>query len=51
QICDQKFRAACYCFFNVIAVGDSNHEFEANEIPISIPHCMFHVIVSREPKE
>ncbi|RIB30572.1 hypothetical protein C2G38_2152325 [Gigaspora rosea] len=36
---------------NVIAVGDSNHEFEANEIPISVPHCMFHVIVSREPKE
>ncbi|CAG8791689.1 15414_t:CDS:2, partial [Gigaspora rosea] len=36
---------------NVIVVGDSNHEFEANEILISVPHCMFHVIVSREPKE
>ncbi|RIB03657.1 hypothetical protein C2G38_2224407 [Gigaspora rosea] len=36
---------------NVIAVGDSNHEFEANEIPISVPHCMFQIIVSREPKE
>ncbi|RIB23960.1 hypothetical protein C2G38_2169880 [Gigaspora rosea] len=36
---------------NVIAVGDSNHEFEANKIPISVPHCMFHVIVSRELKE
>ncbi|CAG8818234.1 26494_t:CDS:2, partial [Gigaspora margarita] len=36
---------------NVIEVRDSNHEFEANKIPISVPHCMFHVIVSHEPKE
>ncbi|CAG8810024.1 5427_t:CDS:2, partial [Gigaspora margarita] len=36
---------------NVIAIRDSNHEFEANKILISVPHCMFHVIVSRELKE
>ncbi|CAG8845786.1 11509_t:CDS:1, partial [Racocetra persica] len=36
---------------NIIATGDSNQEFEANEIPLSIPHCMFLVLVNRDPKE
>ncbi|CAG8662728.1 8117_t:CDS:2, partial [Cetraspora pellucida] len=36
---------------NVIATGDSNQEFEANEILLSILHCMFIVLVSHNPKE
>ncbi|CAG8799484.1 17317_t:CDS:2, partial [Racocetra persica] len=36
---------------NVIATGDSNQEFEANEIPFSISYCMFLVLVNRDPKE
>ncbi|CAG8447118.1 15142_t:CDS:2 [Dentiscutata erythropus] len=35
----------------VIADGDPKQEFEANEIPLSIPHSMFIVQITREPKE
>ncbi|RIB20132.1 hypothetical protein C2G38_2180103 [Gigaspora rosea] len=38
-------------YANVIAVRDSNYEFEANEILISVSHGMFHVIVSCKLKE
>ncbi|CAG8509453.1 8061_t:CDS:1 [Gigaspora margarita] len=38
-------------YANVIAAGNPNHEFEANKIPISVPHCMFHITISYEPKE
>lgn len=34
----------------VIAAGDPQQEFKVEEIPLSIPHCMFAVTVKREPK-
>ncbi|CAG8716320.1 16009_t:CDS:1, partial [Cetraspora pellucida] len=35
----------------VIAPTDPDHEFQAEEIPLSVPHCMFPTLVIREPKE
>ncbi|CAG8841672.1 5060_t:CDS:2, partial [Racocetra persica] len=35
----------------VIASNDPDHEFQAEEIPLSVPHTMFLVLVTREPKE
>ncbi|RIB00662.1 hypothetical protein C2G38_2233508 [Gigaspora rosea] len=35
----------------VIATGDPEQVFEANEIPLSTPHCMFPVQITREQKE
>ncbi|CAG8633327.1 7408_t:CDS:1, partial [Scutellospora calospora] len=35
----------------VIASSDPDQEFQANEIPLSIPHCMLSVLVNHEPKE
>ncbi|CAG8627543.1 2774_t:CDS:2, partial [Cetraspora pellucida] len=36
---------------SVIAVGDPAQEFEPSEIPLSIPYCMFTVLVSHESRE
>lgn len=36
---------------SVIAIGDPTQEFEPTEIPLSVPHCLFTVLVSRDPKE
>ncbi|CAG8669895.1 6757_t:CDS:2 [Gigaspora margarita] len=38
-------------YAKVITARNPNYEFKANEIPISDPHCMFHITISREPKE
>ncbi|RIB01829.1 hypothetical protein C2G38_2229568 [Gigaspora rosea] len=35
----------------VIATGDPEQVFEANEIPLSTPHCMFLVQITCEQKE
>ncbi|CAG8813746.1 25038_t:CDS:2, partial [Dentiscutata erythropus] len=35
----------------IIATGDSERAFAANEIPLSAPHCMFTIQVTRDPKE
>lgn len=35
----------------IIATGDHEHVFEADEIPLSTPHCMFPIQVTRDPKE
>lgn len=38
-------------YASVIAVGDPGQVFEHSEIPLSVPHSMFNVLVSRDPKE
>ncbi|CAG8823276.1 32913_t:CDS:2 [Gigaspora margarita] len=35
----------------IIAIGDPNQEFTANEIPISVPHCMFHLLIPKSSKQ
>jgi len=35
----------------IIATGDSERAFAADEIPLSAPHCMFTIQVTRDPKE
>ncbi|CAG8460550.1 10346_t:CDS:1 [Cetraspora pellucida] len=45
---EQHIAVSCAC---VIVSNDPDHEFQAEEIPLSIPHSMFLVLVTREPKE
>ncbi|CAG8725583.1 14966_t:CDS:2, partial [Cetraspora pellucida] len=35
---------------SIIAVSGLNREFESDEIPLSVPHCMFLVLVKRDPQ-
>ncbi|CAG8647135.1 380_t:CDS:2 [Cetraspora pellucida] len=35
----------------VVVANDPDREFEANEIPLSTPHCMFPALVSCKPKD
>ncbi|CAG8810936.1 23106_t:CDS:1, partial [Dentiscutata erythropus] len=38
-------------YSSIVDSNNPNREFDATALPVCIPHCMYSVVVNREPKE